>query len=438
MAKKIYDIKPPKVAKKVENTIKEISSPVVSSRKLKNGHAKSHLRREGHSKVKNIFTKKNFWIASSAFVLIVAIYLYNSLQSATIEISPVMQNLSFQNKIIADMSVKSIDLNSNLIPADYIEVEKDGQQEFKATGTSSTDSKATGTITVYNKYDPATPISLVKGTHFLSDSGKYFVTLNKVSIPAAKYQEGKIVPGSASVKVQAEGVGSDYNIGSSKFSVPKLSGTAYYYSTWAESSSKMVGGSTGKVKKVTQDDLESAKDALTKKLFEDAENSIKGTLSEDDVMFKESTSKDIVSANSSDEANSTVDSFVETAKVKVSMLVFNKNDLNQFVKDYISSKLKEGESLLEESIKIDYSLDTIDTQKGREGINLNVSYQAYNSIDQNYLLSSFKGKSSVEIKDIIDQNYGGNISQIKVRLWPFWTTKAPNGENKTKIKLNFQ
>ena len=438
MAKKIYDIKPPKVVKKVENTIKEISSPVVSSRKLKNGHAKNHLRREGHSKVKNIFTKKNFWIASSVFVLIVAIYLYNSLQSATIEISPVMQNLSFQDKIIADMSVKQTDLSSKIIPADYIEVEKDGQQEFKATGTSSTDSKATGTITVYNKYDPATPISLVKGTHLLSDSGKYFVTLNKVSIPAAKYQEGKIVPGSASVKVQAEGVGSDYNIGSSKFSVPKLSGTAYYYSTWAESSSKMVGGSTGKVKKVTQGDLDSAKDALTKKLFEDAENSIKGTLSEDDVMFKESTSKDIVSANSSDEANSTVDSFVETAKVKVSMLVFNKNDLNQFVKDYISSKLKEGESLLEESIKIDYSLDTIDTQKGREGINLNVSYQAYNSIDQNYLLSSFKGKSSVEIKDIIDQNYGGNISQIKVRLWPFWTTKAPNGENKTKIKLNFQ
>lgn len=437
MAKKIYDIKPPKVAKKVENTIKEISSPVISSKRVKRVPAKSQLKKEGQ-KIKSIFTKKNLWIASTAFVLVVGIYLYNSLQSVTIEISPVMQNLSFQNKVMADMLVKEIDLSSNVIPADYIEVEKEGQQEFPATGVSLTDSKATGKITIYNKYDPATPFTLIKGTHFLSDSGKYFVTLSKITIPAAKYQGGKLVPGSVTVDVQAKEVGSDYNIGTSKFSVPKLSGTAYYYSIWAESTSKMVGGSTGKVKKVTKDDLSSAKETLTDKLFNDAESSIKATLSDDDIVFKESTSKEVLSSSASDQAESTVDNFTQNVKVKVSILVFKKTNLDKFIKSYASLNLKGGDSLLEESFKIDYSLDAVDTKKGKEYINFNVDYQTYSSINQENLSSSFKGKTPDQIKEIINNNYPGKISEVKVNLWPFWTTKAPNSQNKIKIELNFE
>ena len=434
MAKKIYDIKPPKVAKKIENTIKELSSPASVSRKPKN----NKRVKKDHSGRVNFITRKNILIVSSALVFVFGIYLYNSLQKVTVEISPVTQTLSFQNKVMADISVKDINLVSSIIPADYIEIEKEGQQEFPSTGMSSTDSKATGSITIYNKYDPASPVTLLKGTHFLADSGKYFITLEKVTIPAAKYQGGKLVAGSIAVKVQAEGVGSDYNIGPSKFSVPKLSGTAYYYSIWAESNNKMVGGSTGKVKKVTADDIDSAKDSLVNKLFNDAEDSIRNSLSDNDIIFKESFSKELISSNSSEQANSTVDSFSQSAKVKVSVLVFKKDNLDKFVREYIYSKINTGEEILEESIKIDYSLSTIDTQKGKESINLNVSYQTYRSIDQGYLFDSFKGKSSSEIREIIDQSYPGNISEVKVKFWPFWTTKAPTNQNKIKIELNFK
>ncbi len=437
MSKKIYDIKPPKIAKKIENTIKEFSSPVVSSKKEKKSLINNSTIKKETKRKRTLFTKRNILIAFAALVLVVGIYLYNSLQKATIEISPVMQNLSFQEKITADKSVKSIDTSFKVIPADYIEMEKDGQQEFPSTGTSSTDSKATGSITIYNKYNPATSVTLLKGSHFLSDSGKYFVTLDKVTIPAAKYQSGKLVSGLITVKVQAEAVGPDYNIGPSKFSIPKLSGTAYYYSIWAESNQKMVGGSTGKVKKVTKDDIDSAKESLTNKLFDDAKNSIKSSLSKDDILFDDSISKTVITSSSSDQANSTVDSFNETAKVKVSALVFKKSDLNEFVKNDISSKLKEGEQFLLESLKIDYSSEAVDLQKGTEIIDLTMSYKIYHSIDQDSLLDSFRGRSSSEIKDIIDKSYAGSISEVKVSLWPFWVTKAPNDKNKIKIKLNF-
>lgn len=441
MARKIYDIIPPKVAKKLENTIRELSSPVVAAPKRRKKQSapikplapigKNNIQRERSG----IFSKRNIFIGGGILVLLLAIYLYNSLQKATIEISPTMRDISLQEKVTADRAVKNINVVAKVIPAEYIEVEKENTQEFPATGTSSTDSKATGSIIIYNKMDPASSVTLLKGTHFLSDSGKYFVTLDKLTIPAAK---SKSAPGSIIAKVQAKEVGTDYNIGASKFSVPKLSGTAYYYGIYAESKSKMVGGSTGRVKKVTKDDIEGAKDALTKSLFQDAQSSLQGSLTDNDILLEGATIKTIVSATSSEEVGAVADKFTESAKVKVSAMIFKKDDLQQFVRDYINSKLKDDEEFLAESLKIDYSPDLIDLQKGKEAINLIILARSYNSIDQNNLMTLLEGKSASQIKDVIDEKYGDNVSGVKVNLWPFWTTKAPNNNNKINIKLNFE
>ena len=99
----------------------------------------------------------------------------------------------------------------------------------------------------------------------MSDSGKLFVALQKIVIPAAKKSGSKITPGSVQINVQAVEGGTDYNIAPSNFSVPGLKGTAYYYSIYATSTAAMTGGYTGKVKKVTDDDIQGAKDVLTKK-----------------------------------------------------------------------------------------------------------------------------------------------------------------------------
>ena len=75
-----------------------------------------------------------------------------------------------------DMTIVNIDFENKVIPAQYIEVQQDGQQEFQATGSASNDGKAKGTITIYNKISPSSSFTLKIGTHFLSDSGKYFVS----------------------------------------------------------------------------------------------------------------------------------------------------------------------------------------------------------------------------------------------------------------------
>lgn len=426
MSKKIYDILPPKIVPKVKDSVESLSG------KNKVGTIQEKTSDQTNKKH---FPLKEILAGGFIIVFLLGIYFYNKLPKAEIQIWPKLDTITLQEKIIADKTVNAVDLSKKFIPAQYIEQTEDSWQEFKATGTVSNDSKSSGTIKIYNKINPPSSFTLKIGTHFLSDSGKYFVTLEKITIPSAI---SKNAPGSVSVKVQAQEAGPDYNIGPSKFSVPKLSGTDYYYSIFAESDKKMAGGYTGSSKKVTKDDILQAKETLTKKLLSQAEDSLKNKLSVDDILLDGAISKSVIDASSDIKADSIIDKFIESAKVKVSALVFKKQDLEKFAKDDILSQLADSQSFLEKSLDVHYVPELIDVKNGSETLDLQLSAKTYYSIDTNDLVNSISKKSSDQIKEVFSEEYGDKISDIKINFWPFWVNKAPKNKNRIKINLNFE
>jgi len=426
MSKKIYDILPPKLINKVEDTLKDLSGAA----KKKKSHRKTVQERHK----KRPFPSKEILIGGLVIVFLLGIYFYNKLPRVDIQIWPKTDNLTLQEKITADKAIDNIDLLGKIIPAQYIEQVEDSWQEFPATGIVPNDSKASGTIRIYNKISPSAPLTLKTGTHFLSDSGKYFVTLEKITIPGSQ----KKVPGSIEAKVQAKESGADYNIGPSKFSVPKLSGTDYYYSIWAESDKAMVGGYTGSLKKVTKDDISKAEGALTKKLLSQAENSLKNKLSQDDILLDGAISREVIEASSNIKTDSIIDKFNQSAKVKVSALVFKKQDLEKLAKDNILSQLSEDKSFLESSLNLTHNLDVVDLKDGKGKINLQISAKTYYDIDNNNLVDSVSKKSAGGIKEVIDEKYGDKISDIKINFWPLWVNKAPKNKNRIRINLIFE
>ena len=426
MAKKIYDIKPPRTAQKAEDGIKEFLAGDKSKKKT------SKKKREKH------FPLKPVLILAGALLLIVAVYLFFALPKADIEIWPKTNVLGAKQTIAIDKTADTVDLAGAIIPAQYMEEEKSGTQEFSSTGNGSNEGKAQGTITIYNKFDPPSPITLKAGTHFLSDSGKYFVTLAKVVVPAAKKSGSKITPGSIDVKVEAAEGGDGYNIGAAKFSVPKLAGTAYYYSVYAESTKAMSGGFASNIKKVTADDIQSAKDNLTQKLLTDAENSLKGKISSDMVLLPEALSSEIESSQSQAKAGTIADTFNYQAKVKAMALVVKKADLEKFARDYIVSKMQESETILDKSFNVAYTANGIDVQKGTGKIDLDFSSKVYQDVDKNSLSLLLRGKNPAQINQIITEKLGEQISKIKVNLWPFWVVAVPQSQKAIKIDLMFE
>ena len=417
MRKKIYDIKPPKLARKADSDIKK---------------RRSNRKREKH------FPWGTVLAVAGLLVVIMAVYLFFKLPKVNIEIWPKVETLSFEQEITADKSADLVDLSLNIIPAEYFTEEKTESQEFSATGNASNEGKATGTVTIYNKYDPPTPITLKSGTHFLSDSGKYFVTLQKTTVPAGKKSGSKITPGSVQAKAQAVEGGESYNIGPATFSVPKLSGTSYYYSIYAQSAETMAGGYASKVKKVIDDDIRQAKDVLTKKLISDTEASLKSKIPADNILLDSAISSEVVSASTNTKSGTVVDKFTYQAVVKAAGLAFKKSDLDKLAKDYIISQMPDSKTMLTSSFKADYTVKSLDIDKGKIVLNLNFSSGIYQNINKNILIPLLTDKNSEQINEAINDRLGVEISNLKVNFWPFWVTKSPKSQKAVKIELKFE
>ena len=427
MPKKIYDIIPPNLKNKVKGSAKKLD--LLSAKGKKSGAVSRKAPKNKKLKLK--------WILIlSAFVLLVLfVFLHNILAKADITIWPKTDILTLEDKLTASKSVEVIDFSKKAIPANYIDQEQDGWQVFEATGTTSNDVKATGTITVYNKISPATSLSLKEGTRFLSDSGKIFVILEKITVPSLKGN----TPGSVKVKVQAQEAGPEYNIGSSKFSIPGLRTCcgSYYYSVFAESTDKIEGGYKGVLKKVTNEDISRAKDSLTKNLLLQAEDSLLNKLTSNEVILDGAISREIIEASSDIKPDTVIDKFTEGAKVKVSALVFSKKDIEEFIKSIIMPKLGDSQDFLKDNLEISYTPELIDMRKGTESFGVKFSAKTYYNVDISSISNYFKGQSANQIKKVISQTYGDKVYNTKVSFWPFWVFRAPMDINKIKISLNF-
>lgn len=424
MAKKVFDIIPPRLMGKVETKVKKAL-----------GFSKGKRKTRKAKKFSLVWTIISICVL---FLIAIGVFLYFSLASAKVEIWPKTETITFKDQILAKIDTAAISLTDKTIPALVITEEKELWQEFPATGSDEKGGKAKGIIRVYNKYTPSTPISLKTGTHFLSDSGKYFITDTKISIPAAKVSGGKVTPGYIDVAVTAEEAGDQYNISSSKFSVPKLAGSTYYYSIYAESLNAMTGGFASDVKIITTDDIANAKDATTKKLYEDLEAALREKVPAGYILLENGTDKEILEAVSLLKAGSEVDKFNYKAKAKITAVIFKESDLKDFAEQYTLSLTSKPQQILQSSFDLTYSPLSVDVAKGQVKIELDSTAKLFVIMDTDALVESFRGKTSSEISNIISSQFANDITSSKVEFWPFWVKKAPKDSGHIKLELKFE
>jgi len=432
MPKKVYDVIPPKLAKKIEEDVKEY----LAEEKVQEVREKKPRKNRRNSGARPLWIPVSGGVA--VVLLILVVYLFFKLPRADIQIWPKVETLSFEQTITADESADLTDISQSVIPAQNFEITKTLSEDFPATGNASNEGKASGIITVYNKYDPATPLTFKAGTRFLSDSGKLFTAAGKVVIPAAKKSGSKLTPGSVQVKVEAVEGGDSYNISASNFSVPGLKGTAYYYSVYASSDSAMTGGYTGDVKKVTDDDIQSAKDSITQKLTDQAKADLQNQIPSDYVLLDDAISSDISGAGTQTKSGTVTDKFTYEATIKLSAVAFKKSDIDEFAKKYLISQMPDGKTLLDSSLKTEPTVSSLDATDGKMSLDVNFSGGTYKNLDKNSLSLSLAGKNASQINDTVTGILGEDLLRTKVDFWPFWVNKAPSNQKAVKVDLQFE
>lgn len=379
------------------------------------------------------YKNKKFWSRKKKILILFLVFLISILSliqfvfsKVTIEIWPETQILDYEENITADLNQKNTNdsILNNTIPAEILDTgEIIASQSFPALGKISKESKAQGKITIYNNYSKSQ--SLTVNTRFQpsSDSVLYFRSTKAVTVP---------IKGTIEIDVIADRPGEEYNIEPATFSIPGLVGSPQYTSIYGKSFSKMEGGFIGEVSKVETGDLEKAKNVLVEQLLNKARESLKIKAANDYILLNDATKEEVLDTSSSVEAGVEAQSFVFQAKVKSEALTFKKSDLEYFAKEFIKSKIKEGQKIKEDSLTIDYSPESINLNIGKIILNLKFSAKVYSDIDIDALKKIINNKSLDEAKSILEKQT--QVKRVEINSWPVWIKNIPENSKKIEIK----
>jgi len=355
----------------------------------------------------------------------------------TVEIWPETEIIQQQEEIVVDYNCLTPDKEKNIIPGKLFTDSREKQRQFISTGTKEGEEKAKGLIRVYNAYSPAKPITLRSGTRFLSSSGQYFRSPESIYLPAAKFQEGELVPQWVEINVVAMESGSSSNIGPTNFSIPGLLGTNYYDRVYAQSFADMEGGEIKVSKQVTAKDLEEAGNELKQELIAICEEDFRKEAGPNFIFLEEASSQEMVESESSIKEGTILDQFDYYGKVEVKSLAFSKEDLREIAFQLITVTAEEdGRIIVPDSLDLSYQLLTANLDQGRAVLILNLSAKGYVPLSVEEIKDRIKGLNSSKALSLLSQNYL-SIRDLQIKMRPFWMRKIPSSSGRIGISLNW-
>ena len=407
MAKKVWDIIPPK-------NFKEIDS-------LNNIDQKK--------KRKKISFVKFRWSSFLLFLaLISGLFITFKMSKSEINIWPATETLHLSSSFRVIVSALNVDYSESIIPGAIFEEQKIVSEDFPSTG--SIFQKAEGVIRLYNAYTTMSETWLA-GTRFVSEDGVFFKSKNGISVPGAEIQNGEMVPSYVDVSVIAADTGEEYNVNPSSFSIYVYRGTERYTKFYGESFEKMQGG--GESSQITENDLESAKNVLIEKTKQETEESLRDKIAGDFVVLDDVFDTDILESFSSRKVGDVLNNFSFTVRGTSRIISFKTDDVKDLIETFILSKIPGGDAIYSKDLNIDYQLDNISWEDEELTINFDITFETYPEIDLDFLKEELKGKSLVETRFLLENQ--PEIIATEINIWPFWVKNIPN--DKSRIEINY-
>ena len=393
------------------------------------GKRETRRRREEGRKSGRIFLWGVVLIAGLAAIFLILTYV---IPHVTIQVSIKKITANFSDTVVVSPAVASSSLLGSTVtlPGQIISAASNLSFHFASGTEEYVQTKATGTLVVYNAYSSASQI-LVATTRFVSPEGKLFRSTERVTVPGAKIANGTTTPGSTKVPVVADQPGSEYNVGPSDgWTIPGFQGTARYDKFYAAALQPMGGGFVGTTTVPTKDDLAAAENQATQKL-EDALTSQLSLLNSDNLtILPQSTAFQISSMNAtpSKDGNGFDVYVVGSAK----QMAFDGTMFQNVILDSLSNEAS-GTMKVDE-FKPSYSTTTPDFIKGTMSFTATGTITYEPNIDFNKVKSEIVGMTSDKLKATIFALPG--LEQANVSFWPFWVSTVPT--NQANINLEVQ
>jgi hypothetical protein len=321
---------------------------------------------------------------------------------------------SLDNPILPHKKVTSDDVKTKSVPA---------------TGTKDVENRASGTITVYNAFSTKSE-RLITNTRFETPDGKIFRVHTPIVVPGYTMKSGTKVPGSLDVTVYAAEAGSEYNIGTTDFTLPGLKDSKQAELIYAKSKTPMTGGFVGKQAVVEPGLRAQTVSELKGELDRSLREKLQQSAPSDYLIFADTIS--IVYAEGTDTAEE--NNAVISVSGSASAPAFPQSAFAQALA--ISGNVGANVPLfVNNPASLTVKVTTPDSVGTEAPFQVSVSGTAdlVAAISKDQLASDLLGKDKNTVQEILS-SYPG-IADLLVQVYPFWRSQIPEDLKNVKVEI---
>lgn len=369
-------------------------------------------------------SSKLIYIASGVLIVILTFAISAFFKSAKITLTPRHETREVTGTFTAQKDV------TTGLGFQIVTVSKESQTPVVATGDKQVNSKASGTIVIYNN----NPVSqkLIATTRFQTSNNLIYRLISVISIPGKTIIGGKSVPGSAEAAVQADASGATYNIPLSDFTLPALKGDPKFKTIYARSKTPMTGGFAGTQKVVSQISVTAADAVLQSQLKDALNKEIVSEIPANFILFPGGTSYSFSETSQGKDTGSTT---LLQKKGTAQAIILDKASLSQAI---VSRVLPDT---VGQNVKVD-NLDSLTfafaTSTSNPTFLSQVSFSIFGNanfvwtFDQNKLKIDILGLSKIQAQSVIATNYK-SVQEAWIEIRPFWNQTISSDPDKVNV-----
>jgi len=343
---------------------------------------------------------------------------------------------NFQQNIDVQIAgnIESSDTSKKIFAGKLIDLNQEKEEKFPTTGKKNLGGKASGTLSLYNYWDSASQ-DLGASTKF-SSSAKTFVAKSSVSIPGTSIKGGNIVPGTATVEIEAENPGEQYNVKAGRFTIVGLSADQQE-KIYGQSAKDLSGGFSKEVQVVSQADFDQAKNKLTQELTEGLKKDLRDQTAGMVVIedgWQIDTAEETVSAKVDSEAQD----FTLKIKLRLREIVYEKNNFEKFILTTLEAQLSQDKMLsLGPNDVISPKVKEKKYDQNLLDLNVMASAKISSKIDTQGVKDHLLGKNRKEAESYLNNLEG--IVGSNLRFFPSWwpVKRLPNLQKNVTVSLDY-
>ncbi|EKE24982.1 MAG: hypothetical protein ACD_5C00338G0003 [uncultured bacterium] len=392
---------------------------------------KNRNKNIGSGKVKKVFT---LFMLLCVFVFLgLAAYLF--VPSAKIIINADVNKKKVDTEIAA---LADVVLNEKNIPLRVIDKENQVSISYEVKGVSeAVGKKAKGKVIIHNVYSSESQ-TLVATTRLEAENGKIFRLVKNVIVPGSSTVNGEIKPGVIQAEIVADQAGSEFNMESSKFTVPGFAGGPKFDKFYALSDLAIVGGSSegesqSVARLVTQADLDNAKQKAEAAFKEEMIQELKGDLSKNEISLEQAQKVSIIKSSTISKVGSVTDSIEWVVSGSAKALVFNEEDVKKVVLSLANDNNEKTGKVKNEISKIDYGSVEPDFDKSSLRIRVYCEVTSVPVVNTDQIKNELLGKSDSQVADVL-RKYSF-IKSANVEFSPSFMTRIPTYDSRVNIEV---